>query len=59
MERKDKLYLWYSPEFDKLNLIPLPKCKEYKTCRWDKCYILKFQGRNFVRSIKFYYIGEL
>lgn len=47
--------VWYSPSSNELLIMPFGECREYKSCRWDKCYFVKITNLNH----KYYYIGEL
>lgn len=48
-------YVWYSPKRNRILIVPIPECREYKSCRWDKCAM--FFG---VRPNEpFFFMGEL
>lgn len=50
-----KTYVWYSPRSNAIKLMPLAECREYKSCRWDKCYFVS----NEDLKNPFFFIGEL
>lgn len=58
-----KSYIWYSPELDLIQVWPVPICREFKTCRWDKCSLWALKPGGKMADIKsmsaFYYIGVL
>lgn len=52
-----KLYLWYSPKLDMIDLVPVGECREFEDCSWDTCAYLRFLKND--ETGFFYYIGEL